>query len=60
METGEPEAVAAFLQTRLDTLGREDKAQVGRVVRLVRYSCRRNKACLQEAVNAEVGCWAGW
>lgn len=30
METGEPEAVAAFLQTRLDTLGREDKAQVGR------------------------------
>lgn len=29
METGEPEAVAAFLQTRLDTLGREDKAQVG-------------------------------
>lgn len=27
METGEPEAVAAFLQTRLDTLGREDKAQ---------------------------------
>lgn len=28
METGEPEAVAAFLQTRLDTLGRDDKAQV--------------------------------
>ncbi|KAL4423908.1 hypothetical protein ABPG75_001209 [Micractinium tetrahymenae] len=27
METGEPEAVAAFLQTRLDTLGRDDKAQ---------------------------------
>lgn len=27
METGEPEAVAAFLQTKLDTLGREDKAQ---------------------------------
>lgn len=29
METGEPEAIAALLQTRLDTLGREDKAQVG-------------------------------
>lgn len=28
METGEPQAVAAFLQARLDTLGREDKAQV--------------------------------
>ena len=28
METGEPEAVAAFLQARLDTLGKEDKAQV--------------------------------
>lgn len=27
METGEPEAIAALLQTRLDTLGREDKAQ---------------------------------
>ena len=32
METGEPEAVAAFLQTRLDTLGREDKAQASSVV----------------------------
>ena len=27
MDTGEPEAVAAFLQARLDTLGREDRAQ---------------------------------
>ena len=28
METGDPDAVAAFLQSRLDTLGRDDKAQV--------------------------------
>jgi hypothetical protein len=58
METGEPEAVAAFLQTRLDTLGREDKAQASFVVWAVAVAAAALPTCCAASARSLHACAA--
>ncbi|PSC73297.1 vacuolar sorting-associated 18-like protein [Micractinium conductrix] len=57
METGDPDAVAAFLQSRLDTLGRDDKAQATMVATWLTELLldQLNRALLQPDAAGEAG-----